>query len=74
MSTRQLRITQTDQIQKKVTDLVGKKINVILSDKTAMFGELHAVQNKGIVLKNMRLKKMHFPFTQISEVYFDSID
>jgi hypothetical protein len=72
MSTRQLRLSDADQIQKNLTRLVGKKINIVLTDDTVVFGELKKVNTAEIQLINTRLKKMSYSFDRIAEVYLDT--
>jgi len=72
MSTRQLRLSDADQIQKNLTRLVGKKINIVLKDDTVVFGELKKVNTSEILIINTRLKKMSYSFDRIAEVYLDT--
>jgi hypothetical protein len=71
--TRQLRLTGQDQIRKRVNEFLSKKINIVLKDNRVMTGEVTDVLDTGITVKNMRLKKMHFPFHEITEIYFDTL-
>jgi small nuclear ribonucleoprotein (snRNP)-like protein len=72
MSTRQLRLSDADQIQKSIASLIGKKINIVLTDDTVVFGELKKVNTAEIQLLNMRLKKVSYTFDRIAEVYLDT--
>jgi hypothetical protein len=72
MSTRQLRISDVEQIKSKAPTFLGKKINIVLMDNTAVFGELTEVTNKEILLVNMRMKKVKYPYSSIAELYVDS--
>ena len=72
MGTRQLRLTDPDQIQKNINRFLGKKINVVLEDDTVIFGELKAVNPLDIQVLNMRLKKVRCSFKDITEVYLDT--
>ena len=74
MSTRQQRLTSTSQIQKKIDQLVGKKINLVLSNGTVVFGRLDNANAEVLTMENGRLKKINYPFSEISELYFDMID
>jgi len=40
MSTKQLRLSDAAQIRKRVAEFLGKKINIVLTDNTAMFANL----------------------------------
>ena len=74
MSTRQQRLTSTSQIQKKIDQLVGKKINLVLSNGTVVLGRLDKANAEVVTMENGRLKKINYPFSEISELYFDMID
>jgi hypothetical protein len=73
MRTRQLRLNDSDQIRRRMPEFLGKKINIVLTDRTVMFGELKKVNETEIVLRNMRMEKTTYPFTNIVEIYLDSI-
>ena len=72
-STRQLRVTGPQQIKNRIREFVGKKINVVLTDNRVIIGVLKEVKPSGILLINMRLKKMEYSFDQLAEVYFDDL-
>lgn len=72
MSTKQLRLNDPELIQKNIKSLLGKKINIVLTDDTVVFGELKKVNTTEIQLLNMRLKKISYPFARIAEVYLDT--
>lgn len=72
-STRQIRLSDPTQIRNRINEFTGKKINIVLTDNRVIIGELRHVSGSGIDLVNMRLKKTHFKFEQLSEIYFDSI-
>jgi len=72
MSTKQLRLSDAVQIRKRVAEFLGKKINIVLTDNTAMFGELTDVNATEIKLLNMRRKKMTYRIDTITELYFDT--
>ena len=74
MSTKQLRLNDPAQIQKSIKSLLGKKINIVLTDDTVVFGELKDVNATEIRLMNMRLKNIRYPFDKITEVYLDTND
>ena len=71
MSIRQIRLSSIDQIKSRIQEFEGKRIQVVLSNNTSVYGELKSVVESGVVLKNGRLKENLFPFDMISEVYFD---
>jgi hypothetical protein len=72
-STKQLRLNSTAQIRGRIREFQGKKINIVLADNRVIIAELHAVNPSGIDVINMRLKKTHYTFEQLYEVYFDVI-
>ena len=74
MSTRQLRLTSVESIRKNLDKLPGKKVNVVLLDRTVVFGEVRSITPDGLKIVNGRLKKADYPFSTISEIYFDTID
>ena len=73
MRTKQLRISDILQIKSRMPEFIGKKISIVLEDSTAMFGELKKVSDTEIVLMNMRMEKMKYPFNSITEIYLDTI-
>ncbi len=73
VGTRQLRLSDPEQIRKRIGEFLGKHVNVVLADNTVMFGELIAVETTGIKLRNMRRKTMPYPFNTIRELYLDTI-
>jgi hypothetical protein len=72
MRTKQLRITDSDQIRRRMNEFIGKKINIVLTDRTAMFGELMRANDASIVLKNMRLVNTTYSLQSIVEVFLDT--
>ncbi|HEY3404652.1 MAG TPA: hypothetical protein VGK59_14780 [Ohtaekwangia sp.] len=73
MGTRQLRISDPDQIRKRVQEFLGKSINIVLTNGMIMTGKLDAIKNSEIILQNMRLQKMPYSFDSIAELYVDSL-
>lgn len=73
MGTKQLRISDPEQIKSKAGNFLGKKINIVLLDNTVVFGKLKEVNSNEILLLNMRMKKVKCPFSSISELYIDSL-
>jgi len=72
MRTKQLRITDSGQIRKRMNEFIGKKINIVLTDRTATFGELMRANDASIVLKNMRLENTTYSLQSIVEVFLDT--
>jgi len=73
LSTKQLRISDPEQIKSRAASFLGKKINIVLSDNTVVFGQLKEVNSNEILLLNMRMKKAKYPFSSIAELYIDSV-
>ena len=73
MRTRQLRLNDLNQIQRKLPEFLGKRINIVLSDRTVMFGELKKVNESEIILRNMRMENVRYAFKNIVEIYLDAI-
>ncbi|HMG88601.1 MAG TPA: hypothetical protein VK589_01035 [Chryseolinea sp.] len=73
MGTKQLRISDAEQIKSRAATFLGKKINIVLLDNTVVFGQLQEVNSNEILLLNMRMKKAKYPFSSIAELYIDSV-
>jgi hypothetical protein len=70
MASIQLRLSQ-DQFQKRISEFLGKNINVVLHDHTTSFGNVEKIGLNNLTLRNMRLGlKIHL-LSDINEVYFD---
>ncbi|MFZ6012102.1 MAG: hypothetical protein ACOYXT_17305 [Bacteroidota bacterium] len=70
MSTRQTRLQGT-HLRERISDMVGKTINVVLLDNAVLTGKLQEVHPTEIVIQNMRLKKVPVSLNNIYEIYFD---
>ena len=73
-NTRQFRISNSTEIRNRIAEFLGKKINIVFADNRVIVGNLTAIRPDGIVLRNMRLKNMYFPFSQLTEIYFDTLE
>ncbi len=71
MSTRQLRLTSSDQIKKNLDRISGKRVNVVLSDNTSVIGDVFEIKPDALIIRNGLLKKISYPFSKITEIYFD---
>jgi hypothetical protein len=71
MRTRQLRLTSSDQIRKRLKEFTGKKINIVLCDRTVLFGELKTIGDKELTFVNMRLEPVSLSLKDVTEVYLD---
>lgn len=70
---RQLRLYDPILLRERLPKLIGKKINIVLRDSRVVYGELVATSDSEIAIENMRLSKQTIPFSNISEVYFDTV-
>jgi hypothetical protein len=73
MATRQLRISDAQQIRQQMGLLVGKKINIVLRDGTAVLGVVKTSSDQEVELSNMAQKCQRFAVSAIVEIYIDSL-
>ena len=73
MGTKQVRISDPDQIRKRIQEFVGKTINIVLTNGMIMTGKLTTTRQTEVVLQNMRHKNTPYSFSSIAEIYFDSL-
>jgi hypothetical protein len=71
MSTRQVRLSTFHQIQKRLKEFTGKKINIVLCDRTVLFGQLKSIDDTRLSFENMRQESVTLLVKEISEVYLD---
>jgi hypothetical protein len=71
MVTRQLRLNTLEQIRKRLKEFIGKKVNIVLANRTVFFGELKDISDTHLTILNMRLESFTFPLKEIGEVYLD---
>jgi hypothetical protein len=72
MGIRQLRISDREEISRRIRDLKGKKIQIVLATGAAYFGVVHDISDGKLILENMLNKKVTYPVTSLSEIYIDS--
>ncbi len=70
MSIIQVRLSQS-QFQKRMSEFLGKHINVVFIDDTVSFGIFQRIEGNTITIQNMRQKKKTHFIPDINEVYFD---
>jgi ribosome maturation factor RimP len=70
---RQIRLNDPQVIKLRLKEFIGKNVNLVFHDRKSITGNVQTIDASGVELLNMRLKKMHFPFDTIAEVYFDII-
>lgn len=73
MGTKQLRISDADQIRKRSAECVGKQVSIVLRNNMVMSGKLTKAGSSEIRLQNMMLKETNYAFDVITELYFDSL-
>lgn len=71
MTTRQVRLSTPEQIRKKLIDFTGKKINIVMCDRTVFFGELKHLEQDKLTFVNMRQQPLTVPLSDVSEIYLD---
>jgi hypothetical protein len=72
MSTRQLRLNTLDQIQKRIQEFAGKKINIVLNDSTVILAVVRKADQSFLEVQNMRQKNIKIPLNKINEIYYDT--
>jgi hypothetical protein len=72
MGNRQLRISNRIEISKKLFDLKGKKIQVVLESGASYIGIVRDIIGENVVMENMLNKKVTYPVKSLSEIYIDS--
>ncbi|HEY0743473.1 MAG TPA: hypothetical protein VGD40_18525 [Chryseosolibacter sp.] len=73
-STRQLRLNDISKIRERITEFGGKQITLVLHDGRTTTGRVEKITAEDISMVNMRNKTMTFRFTDIAELYFDTLD
>lgn len=71
MSTRQIRLSTLDLMNNRLKDFSGKKINIVMNDRTVLYGELKSADNTQLTFVNMRLETFTLLLNSISEIYLD---
>ncbi len=72
MGNRQLRISDHGEISRKLHNLKGVKIQVVLDSGVAYVGVVREISNDNVVLENMLNKKVTYPVKSLTEIYIDS--
>lgn len=63
-----------DQFQNRLKEYTGKKINIVMSNRTVLFGELKGIEGDQLTFINMRQRPVSLLLKDITEVYLDSKD
>lgn len=69
-----MRLNSGDQIRKRLQEFTGKKINIVLNDRTVLLATLQQVDDSIVKVKNMRLKTVFIPVEDINEIFFDTLE
>jgi hypothetical protein len=72
MGNRQLRISDSAVIIRKLHELTGKKIHVVLDSNVAYSGIVRGISGDNVVIENMLNKKVTYPVKSLSEIYIDA--
>ncbi len=72
MVSRQLRLNTLEQMRNRLKEFIGRKINIVLSNRTVLFGELKSITDAELTFVNMRLDPVNLSLEDIAEVYVDS--
>lgn len=73
MNTRQIRLSDPEQIKRRMNDFIGKKITIVLQDSMVFLGSLLTVKENTIILLNTRNKKVTLSIPAITELFIDSL-
>ncbi len=60
-----------EQIRNRLKEFTGRKISIVLSNRTVLFGELKTISDSELTFLNMRLDPVTLSLRDISEVYLD---
>ncbi len=71
MVSRQLRLNTLEQMRNRLKEFIGRKINIVLSNRTVLFGELKSITDAELTFVNMRLDPVNLSLEDIAEVYVD---
>lgn len=71
MSIRQLRISNGEEIRRRMPEFLHKTVQLVLNNSTTVAGKITLVDADGAIVENGRLQRSKFLFSTISEMYFD---
>ncbi len=71
MVSRQLRLNTLEQMRNRLKEFIGRKISIVLSNRTVLFGELKSITDAELKFVNMRLDPVNLSLEDIAEVYVD---
>lgn len=73
-STRQLRLNDISKIRERINEFGGKQITLVFHDGRTTTGKVEKISAEDLSMVNMRNKTMTFRFTDVAELYFDTLD
>jgi len=68
---RQKRFDTIALIRNNISELSGKKVNIVLKNQSTLFVTLHELSDNEIVVSDMRLTKAKIALKDISEIILD---
>ncbi|MCG8390910.1 MAG: hypothetical protein MJA30_35505 [Cytophagales bacterium] len=71
MAKRQLRVDTKEGIRKKLLEISGKKVNIVMTSGAVFFVLIHEVFEKTITVSDMRRTKSKLEIDQIAEIILD---
>jgi hypothetical protein len=71
VSKKQVRISNPEEIRRRLPEFLQRKISLVLSDSTVIFGTLLNVKKDSVAIANMRLREITLPIARISELFMD---
>lgn len=72
MSKKQIRISGTDEVKKRLPTLTNRSVSLVLRDNTVVFGVLQEVRDNQAIVSNMRKKKMKVAVDTIVDAFTDT--
>lgn len=59
------------QVQHNISELSGKKVNIVLVNNTTIFATLLKLEDEMLIVKNTRLHNMKISLGEITEIILD---
>ena len=71
MGTRQQRIDGEAGARASIDDITGKYANIVMKDRTVLFGEICGIAGDELLIRNMRRQKQKLALNSLSEIILD---
>ncbi len=71
MAKRQKRFNKSALHSKSLSDIEGKKVNIVLNDQSVIFALILCIEKDDLVISNMRLTKSRLAKKDIFEIILD---